>query len=257
MPAHEPIDGLVQALTAPATGPGEHSATKGGLLDLSVITTEPAAMILQHIEFAFDARQGHLEDVAGVRVLGNHPQGLALAGAAHQDRWVRAADRLRMVQRPVHVEILSHERRVVVLPHLVRQLQHLLQMLEALLERRVGHPEPHVFLLVPGRTDPEIRTAAGQHVQSGGRLDQHSRMAVGDTGDRRPELDLRGDGRGKGQHRPSLEHVLLRCAVHGDLEEVVHHPQAGQAGLLGLHGDASERAAGALRSTRKVERVDL
>ena len=48
---------------------------------------------------------------------------------------------------------------------------------------------------------------------------------------------------GEGERGVALEHVLLGGAEPGDLEEVVHHPEAVEAGVLGALGDVAEGRA--------------
>src|ERR1700731_2659317 len=46
------------------------------------------------------------EEVAGVAVLGHHPEGPALAAAADEDRRVRALDRRRRAERALQLVVL-------------------------------------------------------------------------------------------------------------------------------------------------------
>src|SRR4029079_1149348 len=106
---------------------------------------------------------------------------LLLAPAADHDRDAGPGDRLRRVEQP---------RRLVVLPvvpalaaerlleHLVRDLEGLLEHLEADAAAREGKTQPLRLLLVPGRADPEPGAAAGQDVQGRGGLHPQARVAV-------------------------------------------------------------------------------
>jgi hypothetical protein len=45
---------------------------------------------------------------------------------------------------------------------------------------------------------------------------------------------------------------VLRRPHHADLEEVVHHPEAGHAAGLGVAGDGGERRDGLMQSFPKL-----
>jgi hypothetical protein len=125
--------------------------------------------------------------------------------------------------------------------------QRLLQPLEALGQRRERDAQPAALLLVPGGADAEPGATARQHVQGGHALDQHARVPRRHPGDHGAKLDaLRLAGR-EGQRGVGLEHLVLRRPEDGDLEEMVHNPQARQAGLLGVPGDPPEDPADARR----------
>ena len=100
-----------------------------------------------------------------------------------------------------------------------------------------------MLLLVPGRADPEVGAPAGEDVEGGDRLDQQAGVAIGDAGDERPELDPLGARRREGQRAVPFEHLHLGRPDHADLEEVVHHPEAGEPGPIGLLGDPPEGRA--------------
>jgi hypothetical protein len=57
-------------------------------------------------------------------------------------------------------------------------------------------------------------------------------MPVGDAGHERAELDLAGDRRHVGERRVALVHVEVGRSDHRQLEEVVHHPQGREPGVL-------------------------
>src|SRR5664279_4526294 len=122
---------------------------------------------------------GIAEQVASVGVPRDEAQRLALAAAADQDRDV-AADRLGVVEGAGGAEVLAGERRLLVGEHRARDLQRLLQTLEALLERRELEPVGGVFVLEPARADPVPRAAAGNHVERRGDLGSERRVSVGD-----------------------------------------------------------------------------
>ena len=115
------------------------------------------------------------EDVAGIRVLGHQAQRLPLPAAADHDRHPGPADGLRRVEQarrrdvralewppplPLPPDHISCAMRSVSSSHSKRSPQ-----------RRHREPEPGGLLLVPGRTDPEPGTPAGQDVERGGGLD--------------------------------------------------------------------------------------
>ena len=85
--------------------------------------------------------------------------------------------------------VLPVERPVVVAPHLVHDLQRLLEPLEPLRQRRERHAERQVLALVPGGADAEHGPAAGQHVERGDDLGEQARVPVGDAGDEQLQLD--------------------------------------------------------------------
>ena len=88
------------------------------------------------------------------RVLGDEPQRLALAAAADQDRDV-AAQRLRVVERAVDAVVRALDGRSLLGEHRARDLQRVLEALEALLQRREANAVGVVLLLEPGGADAE------------------------------------------------------------------------------------------------------
>ena len=73
------------------------------------------------------------------------------------------------------------------LPHLVGDLERLLEHLEPLAERREREPEAPRLVLVPGRADPEPGAAAGQDVERRRRLHPQPGQPVVDAADHQPE----------------------------------------------------------------------
>src|ERR1700680_913781 len=143
--------------------------------------------------------------------------------------------------------------RFVTRPHLERDLECLLQPLEPFRHRWVGDAEAAMLVLIPGGADAEVRTSTGENVERRGRLDQDSRVAVGDASDHGAEPDPRRASGGKCQRRPALEHVELGRSDDPDLEEVVHDPQAGETGALGAFGDQAATLAEERGATRPGE----
>src|SRR6201999_1146167 len=70
---------------------------------------------------------------------------------------------------------------VVVAPHLLADLQCLLEHFEPFAHGRVWDAEGDVLALVPGGADPEHRSATRQHVEGGDVLRQHTGIAIGDA----------------------------------------------------------------------------
>ena len=191
-----------------------------GLRDLGRITAELLAVRLQHAELV-PSRLLVPEQVAAVSVLSDHPQRLALAAAADENRDV-AADRLGIVVGAVHVEMCAVEGRALLREHQAADLQRVLEPLEAFLERREVEPVREVLVLEPGGADAEPGAAAGDDVERRGGFRQQRRVAVGDAADERAERERRGAGGDRGEHRLALEHPVLLGPDAGDLVQVVH-----------------------------------
>src|SRR5215210_3751362 len=120
----------------------------------------------------------------------------------------------------------------LVRPHLVSDLERLLETLESLLRGWKRHAEAQRLALVPARADAEVGASAREHVERGGGLDEEARIAVDDAGHQRAELrPLRHPGQ-VAQGAVALEHRLLGLADDAYLEEVVHDPQARETGLV-------------------------
>lgn len=139
-----------------------------GPADVVVRTSLPVAPLAQHSELVRDLVRASVaarEDVAGVGVLRDQPEGLPLTAAADHDRRVRSPERLWRVDRLRELVVLAVVGPVLVAPHLVHDLEGLLQSFEAFREWREGHAEAAVLPLVPGRPDAEGRTPPGEHIE--------------------------------------------------------------------------------------------
>jgi len=129
---------------------------------------------------------------------------------------------------------------VVFRPHLPGDLQGLLQALEALGGAGEGDSQAAMLALEPGGADSKPGPPSREHVQGGGLLDQQTRKAIGHPGHHRAQAHPPGVGRHEGQGGIALQHVHLGRADVGDLEEVVHDPEAGEAHLFGAPGDPGQ-----------------
>ena len=180
-----------------------------GLLDAVVVAALGRAVLAQHVELMGDVGECGAEDVARVGVPRHQPQRLLLAAAADHDRRPGSAQRRRHAQRLGELVVPPLVRPVVVAPHLLADLQRLLQPLEPLADRHHRHAQAALLPLVPGRADAQPGPAAGQHVQRGDDLRQQPGMPVHHAGDEHPErhpLGLRGD---VAERRVRLQHRLL------------------------------------------------
>ncbi|MDQ6726082.1 MAG: hypothetical protein M3066_07970 [Actinomycetota bacterium] len=114
-----------------------------------------------------------------------------------------------------------------------------------------------MFRLEPGRADAAHRPAAAEHIEGGGDLGQVGDVAVGDAGHERAE---RGRGRVAGEEShggPAVEHLVPVAAGLGNLDEVVHDPDAGEAGVLAGAGSRRESSGNLSRTARPGEAGDL
>ena len=230
-----------------------------GRLDLGDVPADGLAMAGEDLELvAALAGVGH-EDVARVGVLGYEAEGLPLAAAADHDP--RPGQRWRHVDGLRESMVAALDRRPVAGEHRPGDPQRLLELLEPLGARRPRQPQPDRFALVPAGSDGEVgRPVAGEHVQRRGRLHQQAGRAKHGVPDHRPEGDALRRLRQEPERRVRLEHRLLRAAepgVLGQLEEVIHDPQAREAVGLGGLGDLREGRADRRRSTRERERREL
>ena len=142
-------------------------------------------------------------------------------------------------------------------PHLLRDLQGLLEPLEPLAGRRERHAKAAVLPLVPGRADAQPGAPARQHVERRHRLDEDPRMAVGHAGDQGSQGDPFRDAGRERERGVALQHLVLGRADHADLEEVVHHPETGEADLVSVARDPGKRRPDAPWSVGPGEVADL
>ena len=220
-----------QFVDDPLAALGRVEVVVRGLVDRVVVAPDLRAVRTQNVELARLARAR--EKVARVGVLGDHPQRLLLAAAADHDRRVRPGQRLRRVERALERVVLAAVGLLVAVPHLQADLQGLLQPLEALRDRRERDAEPARLLLVPGRPDAEPRPAVRQHVEGGDDLGQDARLPVDHAGDHGEQLRARGAGGQVAERGVPLEHLLLGRPHDRDLEEVVHHRDVLEPGVVG------------------------
>src|SRR5215210_8216178 len=148
-------------------------------------------MRAQNVELVL--KQGHplvtrpREEVACVGVAGHEAQRLLLSRTADHDARARRRDWQWLAEGLRKLIVLANERAYLARPHLVGDLQRLLQALEALAEGRECHAKGKMFALIPARPDPEPGSAAGEHVERRHRLDQNPGMAIGHARDQRAE----------------------------------------------------------------------
>jgi hypothetical protein len=72
-------------------GANQKGVEPGGLFEVGVGVTERLAVPAQHVELVRESRCAQAHKIAGVAILGNQPQRFLLAGAADEDRRVRAS----------------------------------------------------------------------------------------------------------------------------------------------------------------------
>ena len=121
--------------------------------------------------------------------------------------------------------------------------ERVLEHLEPLTEGREGEPQASRLLLVPGGTEAEPCTSAGEHVERGRRLHPQARRTVVDPTDHQAKACPLRERREVAERGPALQHRLLGAADDPDLEEVVHHPDGVEPGIVGLAGNAGEGGA--------------
>ena len=183
------------------------------------------------------------DDVAGIGVLRNEPQGAALAAAADEDRHVflerpRVADRLRHVDDPALV------RGRALAPQQWQELERVLQEGVALVGRRERPAVGRVLVGVPREPETAERAAAREHVERRDDLAEVGDVPERDAGDQRAEPHTFGDSREIRERRVALEHGFPLRAEHGDLAEVVHHRDAREAGGFGRFRNRPQSRAG-------------
>src|SRR5215217_5024218 len=213
------------------------------------------AVLAQHVELPAHGG-GIAAQVAGVRVAGDEPQRAPLARAADEDRDA-FLERPRVARRCLDREGATLEARRPRSPHQRQQLERVLEPREALGQRRELPAVEPVLALEPGRADPAQRAAARQHVERRDDLREVGDVAVRDAGDERAEPDpLRHSGE-VGERRVAFEHVVPLAPDLRDLEEVVHHPEAREARLLGGAGELAERRCRRRGMAGEAEARDL
>ena len=82
-------------------------------------------------------------------------------------------------------------------------------------------------------------------------------MAVGDAGDQGAKSDVVGTASGEGEGAPAFEHFVFCWAYVGNLEEVVHDPEAVEACAFGALGDEAEGVAEFVLAVGPGEAGDL
>ena len=150
-------------------------------------------------------------------------------------------ERRGVLDRPLRAQRLALERHASVRPRRLREAHHILECREAIALGRERDPETFRLRFEPSRTDAEVGAAARQDVERRRRLDEHRRLPVDRAADERAELDARRARRDVPERRVSLEHrVVFGLAPARYLEEVIHQPEAREAGVLGLARDRRE-----------------
>src|SRR5205823_8411479 len=198
---------------------------QGGLLDVVVIAADGLAMLPQDLELTWNFGSG--EEVAGIGVLGDQPQGFLFAAATDQDGWVGARERLRRVERAFELIVLAPERlfaAAFAFPHLLADLECLLEPLEPLLDWRERDAEAAAFCFVPGGADAQPGPAAGEDIESGDRFGKDARLVVYDARHHGAEFRARSHRRDVAERAITFEHFVVLGTVHADLPEVGHHP---------------------------------
>ena len=199
------------------------------------------------------------EHVAGVGVPGDEPQRAPLARAADEDRDA-LLQRPRIADGLLHGDRPALEARSARAPHERQQLERVLQAGEALGERREVPAVQPVLALEPGGAESAHGAPAGDDVERREDLGEVAEVAVRDAGDERAELHPLGHAGEVAERRVALEHVLPLAADLRDLQEVVHHPQAREAGAPRRRGRRppawmpSSRDGRASRSARPAAR---
>ena len=162
------------------------------LLDGGGVAVLVGAVALEHLELVGDLGRLGGEEVAGVGVAGDQPEGLLLAAPPDQDRRAGAADRPRRADRLGQPVVGPLVGAVVVAPHLMADLQRLLEALEALGHRGERHAVGEVLPLVPRGPDAELGPALGHDVERGDDVGQEPRVPVGDARHHQAQADPLG-----------------------------------------------------------------
>ena len=105
-------------------------------LDLGRISSDLGAVTVEHLALAPPLGDVAERRVPMLRVLGDDAQCAPFAVAADGDRWMRALHRLRLAPCLREREVLTLERRPVLRQQLDDDLDALLELVEALLQRR-------------------------------------------------------------------------------------------------------------------------
>src|SRR5579862_2983415 len=111
-------------------------------------------------------------------------------------------------------------------PHLLGDLQCLLEQFKARGNGWKRRPQSLRLLFIPCGSDAEIAASPGEHIERGYSFDEDAWIAVDHAGDQGAELHARGACRQMPEGGVALEHVVLGRPDHADLKEMVHHPQA-------------------------------
>src|SRR5438309_10924929 len=93
-------------------------------LNLLIGTTNRLAMLAQNIQLMLQDVFAHAcKKVAGIGVLGNKSQRLALTTAANQDGWMRSLNGLWRIKQPGEVIVLAVIGLFITCPHLQSNLE--------------------------------------------------------------------------------------------------------------------------------------
>ena len=159
----------------------------GGQPDVRWVASDGVAMTFQYGNLVCEFLGARRGAVPHVCVLGDKAQRLLLAVTTDKDRW--PPNRLWLAYGLGQLIVLAGVGPVVVAPHLLADLQCLLEHLEPFTQGRVWDAEGDVLAVVPGGADPEHRSATRQHVESGDGLRQHTGIAIGDASDQERQVD--------------------------------------------------------------------
>src|SRR5437016_13077036 len=119
-------------------------------------------MLPQDVELTRNFGSG--EEVAGIGILGDQAQGFLFPAAPDQDGWVGAREGLRRVERALELIMLAPEglfAAAFAFPHLLADLECLLEPLEPFLDWRKRDAEAAALCLVPGGANAEPGAPAG------------------------------------------------------------------------------------------------
>ncbi len=251
---HEELLGHGDDLVVPALGLGDgpevglgrfhggsdHHHHQLGDDDLGTVTSEPIAVLGEHLQLAGDLGDRSPRQVRLVGVLGDHPERLLLAGAADHDRDPRQGS--GRVDGVVHLVVRAGERHALAPQQRDDDLERFFELLEAISERAELEPERVVLELEPAGADAERGPTARHVVECRDRLGQQAGVAIGVAGHQGRQPNGRRVLGECGEHRVALEHRLVGGSEHRQLIEVVHHEHAIEAGRLGRLGLVDNRA---------------